>query len=412
MVRTLAVRSSKGQKTLILPGSTAAEPWELWSTGTSVECIESHQSLQDFSTTSLTTLALPAAQVIALPLWLPETRREEFPSMIALEIEAHGLKPRNHEAIFNWSVVAQEEKRTLVLAGVLAALLPPELENAPANNFDLSVRCWNFQTNAMTFWSEQDHLVVAITRGSHLVYYQSLSEAAFTTRVLQDINCLLSALRMQQMVEHIERIEVWTDHPVVGMEKLSEIAGTTVHQESKPAPQLPGEPWRLTPDPVGAAIQSRKTNRIRLRVGALLGLIVVAALGAFAVYLFLISRELSQLEHWQSAHAADLTMVQDTTTAWSDLQPVVDTHSYPLEVLLHVSRALPDQDVHLTLFELDGHHLLLRAEAKNLTAGFAFFDHLKKSPQLSGFTWEMAQPHLLGNDVTQLQIEGTYAHAN
>jgi hypothetical protein len=88
---------------------------------------------------------------------------------------------------------------------------------------------------------------------------------------------------------------------------------------------------------------------------------------------------------------------------------VVAPDSYPLEVLLHVAESLPEDQVHLTLFEAEGGHVLIKAEAKNLTAGFQFFDALKKNAKLPGYTWEMAQPHSLANDVTQLQIEGTHA---
>jgi len=120
----------------------------------------------------------------------------------------------------------------------------------------------------------------------------------------------------------------------------------------------------------------------------------------------------SQLQQWQTTHAPALQMVHDTQAAWKDLQPAVDVNSYPLEVLLHVSESLPGDQVHLTLFEQEGDHLLLKAEARNLTAAFQFFDQLKKNPHLSGYTWDMAQPHSLANDITQLQIEGTHATHN
>jgi hypothetical protein len=53
--------------------------------------------------------------------------------------------------------------------------------------------------------------------------------------------------------------------------------------------------------------------------------------------------------------------------------------------------------------------VLIKAEAKNLTAAFQFFDALKKNADLPGYAWEMAQPHSLANDITQIQIEGTHA---
>ena len=137
-------------------------------------------------------------------------------------------------------------------------------------------------------------------------------------------------------------------------------------------------------------------------------LVLLAALG-LGLRLFLLQRDIGQLEKWQSDHAAALQMIHQTRSAWRDLQPVVARDSYPLEVLLHTSESLPADQVHLTLFEAEGSHILIKAEAKNLTAGFQFFDALKKNPGLPGYTWQMAQPHSLANDVTQLQIEGVHA---
>ena len=125
--------------------------------------------------------------------------------------------------------------------------------------------------------------------------------------------------------------------------------------------------------------------------------------------LIMTSLEISRLKQWQAAHAQTLQLIRQTQLAWTDLAPVVDEKTYALELLLHVSESLPADQVHLTLLEAEHGHLLLKAEAKNLTAAFQFQDQLRKNPHLAGYTWEMAQPHALANDVTQLQIEGTYA---
>jgi len=45
-------------------------------------------------------------------------------------------------------------------------------------------------------------------------------------------------------------------------------------------------------------------------------------------------------------------------------------------------------------------------------AAFQFLDNLKHDPHFAGYTWDMAQPHLLPNDLAQLQIEGTRATSN
>jgi hypothetical protein len=410
MVRTLT-RTSKRQQTLLLPGATGTEPWERWTTGAGAQCLEA-RALGKMGAAREAILALPIAQVIALPLWLPETNPSEFPGMIALQIEAQGLQPRGHEAIYNWSIVAREAKRTLVLAGILASALPEEIETTAFRGFELSARCRPLPGDAIVFWREQDHLVLALTRGNELAYFQSLTEAAFTTRVLQEITCILAALRMQEVVDQPVEAVVWTEQASEDLEKLTPVLGLPPQVDSPPPPQLPAERWQLIPARVGAVTRRRAARRWWLRALLLLALAALAVVAALGARFWVLAREVAELRQWQVAHAGELDQVHQTAAAWKDLRPALDPQSYPLETLLHVSEALPSQEVHLTLFQLEGGHLLIRAEAKNLTAGFAFFDRLKKSAPLSAFAWEMSQPHLLGNDTTQLQIEGTYAAHN
>lgn len=410
MVRALtAARTAKGQRTVLLPGATEAEPWEFWTTGTDSRCLRACQQLGASSISRATVLALPVAQVVALPLWLQETDAKQFRSMIALQLEAHGLQPRGREAIFEWSLIAQEEARTLVLVAVLAASLPEEIEAGVFPVFELSARCFELPSDALVLWIEQDRLAIALTRGERLVYFQTLPESRLTSRVLQDLICVVAALQMQEVMGELKQAVAWMDISPAEGEALQSAIGVLVRQEARPVPILPHEAWNLTPARVNEAKRQRVARRWQARVAALLVLFALGVAAALGLRLFLTARDVSQLRQWQTAHANSLQVVQETRNAWNDLRPVVDTDAYPLEVLLHVSDSLPADQVHLTLFEKEGGHLLIKAEAKNLTAAFQFFDQLKKNPNLTAYTFEMAQPHSLANDITQLQIEGTHA---
>jgi hypothetical protein len=251
--------------------------------------------------------------------------------------------------------------------------------------------------------------VLAITRGDRLAYFHAWSESNLTTRVLQDVTCIVAALQMQEIIGDLRQAVLWMDAAPADAGQLQAALGLPVRHQERPAPALPRERWNLTPQRVGVVQREHVTRRWWWRVAGLLILLAVGAVAAFGLRFFLAERDVTQLRQWQDTHAAALQTVHDTQAAWKDLQPVVETNSYPLEVLLHVSESLPGDQVHLTLFEQEGDHLLLKAEARNLTAAFQFFDQLKKNPHLSGYTWDMAQPHSLANDITQLQIEGTHA---
>jgi hypothetical protein len=394
---------------VLLPGATEAEPWEVWTTGADSHCLQACQRPQDNSTGRATVLALPVAQVVALPLWLQETDAKQFRGMIELQVEARGLQPRGRDAIFDWSVIAQEEARTLVLVAVLSASLPEELETDACPVFELSARCFALPPDALVLWTEQDRLVVALTRGERLAYFQALSEPRLTARLLQDLTCVVAALEMQEVVSSLKQAVSWTELTSAERGALQSAIGTPVRQEARPAPVLPRETWNLTPPRVDEVKRQRVARRWQSRAIVVLVVLALAAATALGVRLFLTWRDVVQLRQWQAGHAQSLQVIQDTRAAWKDLQPVVDTDAYPLEVILHVSESLPADQVHLTLFEEEGGHLLIKAEAKNLTAAFQFFDQLKKNPHLSAYTFDMAQPHSLANDITQLQIEGTHA---
>ncbi len=394
---------------MLLPGATEAEPWELWTVGAHARCVASSLRADEAPSHRNTVLALPVAQVIALPLWLQETDEREFRDLIALQLETRALLPRTTEPVFAWSLVQKEPKRTLVLVAVLPASLPEELETDAYTVFDISARCYPMPADALVLWTEKNRLVLAVTRQDRLVHFQALSDARITARAIQTIVCTIGSLRIQGVIDGIRQAVSWAGLSPAESSALETALGVPVRAEDRPAPLLPVEGWNLTPPKVGEVKRRRQARVWKIRTALIALLALIAALAGFGLHLFFTAREVSQLRAWRDAHAAELQTVQDTSSAWQDLQPVVDTNIYPLEVLLHVSDDLPADQVHLTLFEQEGGHLLIKAEAKNLTAGFQFFDRLKKDSRLSSYTWEMAQPQSLANDITQLQIEGTYA---
>jgi hypothetical protein len=121
------------------------------------------------------------------------------------------------------------------------------------------------------------------------------------------------------------------------------------------------------------------------------------------------SRRVDELNQWQADHAQALELVHQGRAAWKELGPVVDTKNYPLELLLEAYQSIPLDQLHLTLFETGGGHLLIKGEAKNVAGAFQFYNKLKEDPYFSGYALEMANPHPLPNDLAQFQIEGTRA---
>jgi len=405
----------KGEQAILLPGPTGAEPWEAWILGESAgaECVQVYATPSANPLRKNAVLVLPVAQVHCQPLWLNETDTKQFPGMIHLQLELRGLLPRaNGSPVFDWSVAAQEGNRTLVVVGVLPASLSQEVQDDAYAAFDLSARYFSFPENAMTFWQEQDRLVVAVTRGKNLVYFQALAEGTLTSRVLQDLICIRATLILQNISPHLGQAVFWSTVERSELTALQTTLQLPIQQTERPFPQTPPTPWKLIPPSVGEAKKTREIWRWRNRgilAAAVLYLLVVVIMLA---RLWITSYHVDQLQKWQSANAQEVTLVRKTKAAWKELSPVVDVNGYPLELLLNCAASVPADQLHLTLFEVNNGHILINGEAKNVTAAFQFRDHLQHDPHFAGYSWEMGQPKILPNDLTQLQIEGTRTVAN
>jgi hypothetical protein len=321
-----------------------------------------------------------------------------------------GLQPRGTEpAVFDWTVVAQEGTRSLVMVGVLPAALAPEIHAEAYDAFDLSARYRPFPESALTIWREHDRLAVAITRGPNLVYYQALAEGQITPRVVQDLSCAQAALAMQDILTPLQKVLLWTE---ISPEERTALQGALplpIEQEECPPPVAPRQTWKLTPSTVGEAKRTRASRRWQRRALAAFLVVYLLAVAWMASRLVLTSLQVDELRKWQSEHTQALALVQEGRAAWKELAPAVDTKSYPLELLFHASQSIPADQLHLTLFEAGDGHLLIKGEAKNVAGAFQFFNKLKSDPYFSGYTLDMGNPRPLPNDLAQFQIEGSHA---
>jgi len=416
-VKSKPIRSlTKGQRSILLPGPTEAEPWEVWVLGGKREpqIVQICQTPLENRLRHFSTLVLPVGQVFCLPLWLNETDARQFGGMIPLQLESRGLQPRNEPAVFDWSVVAQEENRTLVLVGILPATLPADMHAEAYQSFDLSARYFPLAQNALTLWREHDRLAVAITRGSNLVYYQALPEAEVTSRVIQDLNCARATLEMQEILLPLRLVVAWMPLKPEERSALQSAFNVQVVEEECPPPEAPGQPWKLTPNAIGEA---RRTRESRRWIGRLLVVLLVAYLAAIAWFAWQyvqVSLKVTELRKWQDAHAADVDLVSSGRTAWKQLAPVVDFPYFPLEILKRVQAAIPADQLHLTHFEYnDQGRLQIWGEAKNVAGAFTFFEKLKADSYFSRYNLQMGNPRPLPNDLASFQItEGAHAPQN
>ena len=235
---------------------------------------------------------------------------------------------RTDAAVFDWTVVAQEPGRTLVVVGVLPATLAPEMHAEAYNAFDLSARYLPFPENTLTIWREQDRLALAITRDANLVYYQSLGEGKITSRVVQDISCAQATLGMQDILTPLQKMLLWTE---VSPDEITALKGALplpIEQEECPPPVAPKQAWKLTPSVVGAARRTRANQAWILRAVLIFFALYLVALAWVVVQYVMLSGKVADLQAWQTKNQTALDLIHDGRAQWKELGPVVDTKNY------------------------------------------------------------------------------------
>jgi hypothetical protein len=411
-VKTKTVRSlAKGQNALLFPGATTAEPWEVWvfsAKGTEPEMVQTCATPLENRLRKGSTLALPVAQVFCLPLWLNETDPKQFAALIPLQIEMRGLQPRGGGPVFDFTVVAQEETRTLVVVGILPHTLPADLHVGVYEKFDLSVRCLPLPPNSLTLWREHDRICLAITRGPSLVYYQGLTDAAITTRVVQDLASVLVTLNMHDVVPQVQRLVTWLPTTPAEQSALKTALKLSIYAEERPAPVLPEQSWKLTPAVVTESRRAKENQRW-IRRGLLIALVLYLVFVGWLITNYVMTTlRVAELHKWQAAHADQIALIDQGRAAWKELDPVVNEDDYPLALLLETAQSIPP-DLHLTLFESNGAHILIKGEAKNVAGAFQFLSKLKADPYFSKYTFVMGNPRPLPNDLASFQIDANQA---
>jgi hypothetical protein len=237
------------------------------------------------------------------------------------------------------------------------------------------------------------------------------SSRSRAARVLQDLSCARATLEMHDILTPLRLVVAWMPLKPDELIALKGAFNIQVIEEDGPPPEVPAQPWKLTPNAIGEARRTRESRRWIGR--ALLGLFLVylIALAWFAWQYVQVSLKVQDLRKWQDAHSADIDTVMAGRAAWKQLAPVVDYQYYPLEILKRVQAAIPSDQLHLTLFECDDlGKLQIRGEAKNVAGAFLFSEKLQGDPYFARYSLQMGNPRPLPNDLASFQItEGTHA---
>src|SRR4029077_2534770 len=101
-----------------------------------------------------------------------------------------------------------------------------------------------------------------------------------------------------------------------------------------------------------------------------------------------------------------LEFIRAAESNWKSLAPAIDSHFYPVEILLHVFESLPSADVRITTYNQSARQVSVDGEANTAALAYQLAEKVKKNPQLQILQFTMADPRILPNGHAQFRLEG------
>jgi hypothetical protein len=357
-------------------------------------------------------LGLPIAAVLAQRLRVPTVDPQDFAEMVRIQIEK-ALPYSTDEVTSDYEIIEKGDSESVISAVAvhnerLDELVKPLLSRGYIPSQVTVYAAQRGATHAaegqaLLIYHEGAALVSAITENGKLSLARTLngSEASqlqtdlpqlALSAELQGINTSFpnvlideECLTLRSAVEN-----VFTSRP--------EMVGVEVPPASTKLNLLP-ETWRQRRAQLVRQTEWRK--RLVWAGGAYLGLLFLLFL------LFLFMR--FQVAHINRQIARDEPSVEFIRTAandWKALAPAIDPHYYPLEVVLHLSKSLPSEDVRITVYNQSARQISVNGEANSPALAYQFAEKVKKNPELRTFQFEMGTPQILANGHAQFRLEG------
>jgi hypothetical protein len=357
-------------------------------------------------------LGLPISAVLAQRLRLPVAEPEEFREMVRIQIEK-ALPYSTDEVTSDYEIIETSDSESVVSAIAvhnerLDALVAPLVSRGCIPSQVTVYAAQRGATHAaegqaLLIYHEGGTLVSAITENGKL----SLA------RTLNDSEAGQLQIDLPQLALSAELQGINTSFPNVLMDEDCLALRSTVEHVFTSRPEMVGietppattklnlvpEMWRQRRAQLVRQIEWRK--RILWAGGAYLGLILLLFLT------FLLMR--FQAGHLKRQIARDEPAVEFTRTAandWKTLAPAIDPHYFPLEIILNLSKSLPSDDVHITVYNQSARQVSVGGEANSPALAYQFAEKVKKTPELRTFQFEMGTPQIMANGHAQFRLEG------
>ena len=357
-------------------------------------------------------LGLPVNAVLAQRLRLPVVEAEDFDAMVRIQIEK-ALPYSTEEVTTDFEIIEQTEEGSVVSAVAvhnqkLAELAAPLLARGIIPTQVTVYAAQRAATHAASgraffIYPENEALVCAISEEGKLGFTRSL-DGADAAQLQRDLPQLALSAELQGI--DMSFPVVLLDESL--LELRDTVQGLFVSRADLITVEVPpaGTKLNLLPD-------SWRKQRLELaRIGQWkkrllwVGGAYVAVLLLFGIYVMALRFEAGRLDRRIAKDEPTTAFVKATEAKWKALSPAVDSHYYPIEVLLHLFESLPSEDVQITAFNQSARQASVDGEAKSAALAYQFAEKVKQNPELKTFQFEMAAPRILPNDRAQFRLEG------
>jgi hypothetical protein len=357
-------------------------------------------------------LGLPIAAVLAQRFRLPTVDPAEFPEMIRIQIEK-ALPFSPDEVTTDFEVIEQSEGGSVVSAVAvrnqqLAEMAAPLLERGYIPRQVTVYAAQRASTyapegNALLIYPEGETLVSAVTENGKVSLTRTLESVK-----QEQLQIELPQLRLSAELQGINASfpNVLLDESCYQLRDTVQgiLASPTeiVGVELPPAPvklNLLPESWRQRRSQLTRQAEWRKRVVWAGGAYAALFLLLLAYLGFMRVVIGSLDRRIAR-------DAPQTEFVRVAEANWKGLAPAIDSHYYPVEILLHLFESLPSSDVRITAYNQSARQVSVDGEANTAALAYQFIDKIKKNPELRVFQFDMAAPRILPNDHAQFRVEG------
>lgn len=379
------------------------EGWELWTFPRKGEPVCVKDPGPKMKTGAAPVLALPARDVLAVPLWM--AAEGDVEELAGLELSARHLLRR--EAAVSVLPIEEADGRRLVLALATADDATAAPWFGKAGTFDLGVRMLETDGAEGLVWKEFGELCFAFFRAGQPVFFAATGETTPGPAFCGALQRAALSLKAESVLAGLPRkLRLLGEFSPEVRTSLSAALRCEVVESVGGAPVLPKVPLDAKP-PAARAAEIHRAVRSRWgRIAAVLAGIYFAIAAIAAGKLVTDSLRLSGLERQSRQLAAEAGLAETSVKEWREFRAAIDPGTFLLDQLAAVSREIPANDVRLTEFSFGDGRLRITGEATDVSQAYTFFERVKASPDLQEYDWTSRQPQLAGRSKVRFEIEG------